>query len=575
MTQSSPTDLVYALVSDISRLAALRHAEFFPSLFSILEQYGVSTTLHALSARWDINTSQPTLIWRYSSDPDTWALARDNISGVPAINVPNTTKLELRFDPTGYLSHFQPYCVLLCDPIPDAFPLSASQISETIRRAYVGCLKTERAEIRKQVVVDSVSSRDLNSFLFRTISNLGTIHPGFGGLSIFRLEPHTRLIRLGASTGLSNKGPKKDIFYTMEDRSWVVRSFKTNTPIVEYSRTSSLHKGRFSEEAPKGIWSRVYYPLGPQYDSVSNAWPWPSFGVLRAINRSLECHGLAIPSGLTWEDHYLLDFTTEVLAVISNSYLRIDVVALEMESLIHGIDHDLKGTRDKIFFFKNLVYGSEIIGLRPKLQIRPGEGISLGQLNTIIDTAVAFVDDLAFQVEKVKAGESTSRNTDVRRVERLFSDAIQKATNLKDAIAQRYGRHAPHINNLKAAGAVDLPPVMGNEAGLISVFRNLLENSIKYCPRDRVPEIEFAFHSSADSVAIRIQDNGIGIQPDEERFLFTRSFRGQEARALSQMGTGIGLHYSQQVVKSFGGSIALLRNGRPGACFQITLRRAV
>jgi len=110
--------------------------------------------------------------------------------------------------------------------------------------------------------------------------------------------------------------------------------------------------------------------------------------------------------------------------------------------------------------------------------------------------------------------------------------------------------------------------VMGDEARLIQVVMNLLENAIHYTnPGGRV-RIELAQTSTA--VCLTVRDTGIGMAPEHLPHIFERFYRAAPVRRQTG-GSGLGLSIVAWIVRSHGGSIAVESQVGRGSCFTVTL----
>ncbi len=108
------------------------------------------------------------------------------------------------------------------------------------------------------------------------------------------------------------------------------------------------------------------------------------------------------------------------------------------------------------------------------------------------------------------------------------------------------------------------------------VFRNLIDNAIKYGGAEPVVEIE-SYFTSEELVLVRISDNGRGIPAKLRRKIFSRFVRLGSELERSQSGTGLGLFIVRTLVKRMHGKITVRdRGGQPGTIFEVQLpaRRA-
>ena len=93
------------------------------------------------------------------------------------------------------------------------------------------------------------------------------------------------------------------------------------------------------------------------------------------------------------------------------------------------------------------------------------------------------------------------------------------------------------------------------------MLANLLGNARVHTPPGSTVTVELT--STADRAALRVTDDGPGIDPALQSEVFTRFARGDTSRSRKAGSTGLGLSIVDAVVKAHGGTIAL--RSRPGA----------
>jgi PAS domain S-box-containing protein len=109
--------------------------------------------------------------------------------------------------------------------------------------------------------------------------------------------------------------------------------------------------------------------------------------------------------------------------------------------------------------------------------------------------------------------------------------------------------------------------VVGTEM-LSSVFRNLLNNAIQHNDAD-TPRVDIAVEERADTVEVRIADNGPGIPDDQKADVF-----GKGERSVDSPGTGLGLYLVRTFVDQFGGDVRVSDRDGGGAVFHVELPRS-
>jgi two-component system sensor histidine kinase QseC len=94
--------------------------------------------------------------------------------------------------------------------------------------------------------------------------------------------------------------------------------------------------------------------------------------------------------------------------------------------------------------------------------------------------------------------------------------------------------------------------VSGHEASLTAMFRNLVENALRYAGHGGSVEIRLA--SDAESVVVDVCDDGPGIPADRRELVFARFHRENQERS---DGYGLGLSIVRQAAQRHGAQILL------------------
>ncbi len=113
----------------------------------------------------------------------------------------------------------------------------------------------------------------------------------------------------------------------------------------------------------------------------------------------------------------------------------------------------------------------------------------------------------------------------------------------------------------------DLPPVMGNRETFYLIFKNLIENAVKFTLSGTV---RVTIRNVGDEIVARIQDEGIGIPEQAMPNLFGRYFRAQTAVERGIAGTGLGLYMVKKSVETYNGTIEVSSKEGEGTTFTIT-----
>jgi signal transduction histidine kinase len=113
---------------------------------------------------------------------------------------------------------------------------------------------------------------------------------------------------------------------------------------------------------------------------------------------------------------------------------------------------------------------------------------------------------------------------------------------------------------------LDLPAaplnVRGDFRQLEQVFTNLLGNAIKFSPDGGT--ITVGAQQEDERVVVFVNDEGIGVPPEEQQRIFERFYQVDSAATRHFSGSGLGLTIVKEFVEGFGGQVWLTSPTKPG-----------
>jgi two-component system, OmpR family, phosphate regulon sensor histidine kinase PhoR len=110
--------------------------------------------------------------------------------------------------------------------------------------------------------------------------------------------------------------------------------------------------------------------------------------------------------------------------------------------------------------------------------------------------------------------------------------------------------------------------IEGNESLLLQVFRNLIENAIRYSPNNTT--IHVTAYEEDNSVCIVVQDQGFGIPEQEKERIFERFYRVDKSHSGEfTTGSGLGLSIVKHIILLHQGSIQVESSMGTGSKFII------
>jgi two-component system phosphate regulon sensor histidine kinase PhoR len=110
----------------------------------------------------------------------------------------------------------------------------------------------------------------------------------------------------------------------------------------------------------------------------------------------------------------------------------------------------------------------------------------------------------------------------------------------------------------------------GDARRLAQVFRNLVDNAVKFSPNGAAVHV-VARRGGHGETIVSVTDCGIGIPRSERENIFQRFYRVDPSRAKTVPGTGLGLAIVKHLLILHGGRISLESEVGKGSTFTVTL----
>ena len=165
------------------------------------------------------------------------------------------------------------------------------------------------------------------------------------------------------------------------------------------------------------------------------------------------------------------------------------------------------------------------------------------------------VDDL-LNISSMEAGSLTLTKQEVD-LERLLQETVTKTR--------------PQMTQKNITFELVLPEKMPklqlDKDKFAAAVVNLLGNAAKYTPAGG--SVKMQVHIATDTARISIHDSGVGISAEELPMVFEKFFRSKDARVRKENGTGLGLSFTQEVVRLHGGRLEVQSELDKGSTFTI------
>lgn len=157
------------------------------------------------------------------------------------------------------------------------------------------------------------------------------------------------------------------------------------------------------------------------------------------------------------------------------------------------------------------------------------------------------------------------------RLERKSDSIIMEEINLSELVSSV----SEDMALLRENGIVltqEITPnilVKGNQELLSRLLTNLISNAYRYGKSNG--RIMVKLYAENEKAVLSVEDDGIGIAPEQKEKIFTRFYQIDASR--TSKGTGLGLSLVQEIVRFHDGVISVESERNKGSIFTVTLKK--
>ncbi len=226
---------------------------------------------------------------------------------------------------------------------------------------------------------------------------------------------------------------------------------------------------------------------------------------------------------------------------------RIQSLVNELKEVTNNIAHDMRSpiTRIRGIAETTLTGEQDITSYRDMtIEVIEESDRLITLINTMLEIAQAHSGVVA---------SINKQRIDIRQV-------LREAVELFMPVAEDKGlRIEANIPNRPVITVGDITKIQ-------RIIANLLDNAIKYTSEGKV---NISVSNTEDRIKIKIQDTGIGIEPQDISKIFDRFYRGDKSR--SSQGNGLGLSLALAFAQIHGGDIQVSSVPGKGSVFTLLL----
>jgi len=223
------------------------------------------------------------------------------------------------------------------------------------------------------------------------------------------------------------------------------------------------------------------------------------------------------------------------------------------DNFIASVTHELKSPLSSIQLYLETI-NSRNVPVEKQKEFLSIMMKDTGRLNDLINSILHLSG-----IEQKKMARKYPHDYQIYKANEIFSDLISKSMD----------KYHLSSESVSTKGKPDCLCVIDSNWFEI-VFYNLFDNAIKYSNNN--PQIAISLSNNLKKILIEFSDNGIGLSYKDQKKIFNKFQRIENADSPSVKGTGLGLYWVKEIVKYHGGKIQVFSAGREkGTTFTITL----
>jgi|GEM_PF-3465704 len=229
--------------------------------------------------------------------------------------------------------------------------------------------------------------------------------------------------------------------------------------------------------------------------------------------------------------------------------IRVAERTAELRAYSHTIAHDLRGPLQLMMGYAEFARDQFSADLSEEGQL---------YLSRIVESG-AHMSEMISQLLQLAELENASASAEPVEMKPRVEAAVER---FRDKIESQA---------VQVEIASDLPSAMGHGIWIEEVFANLIGNAIKYAKPDGPLHIRITAEHRGEMVCYSVQDNGMGIRPEDQAKLFKMFSR---IHLTHEKSFGLGLSIVYRIVANLNGQVGVMSDGKNGSTFWFTLPAA-
>jgi two-component system phosphate regulon sensor histidine kinase PhoR len=215
---------------------------------------------------------------------------------------------------------------------------------------------------------------------------------------------------------------------------------------------------------------------------------------------------------------------------------------------INNMTHEFKTPLSSILLASSYLNKQEVIINNPKLH---------SYTDIIIDQSKKLNSHIE-KVLTIAKSDASPLTLDIKKI-----NVLQVLNNVAENMQLKHENLTLKINCKESLN------INGDEFHFTNIIYNLVDNSIKYC--DKQPVIEINVKEINNQIELCFIDNGIGISEKNISFIFDKFYRVSNSKSNEVNGFGLGLYYVKKICEQHNWKINAKNNDDVGISISIII----
>lgn len=228
------------------------------------------------------------------------------------------------------------------------------------------------------------------------------------------------------------------------------------------------------------------------------------------------------------------------LKELENQNLEIEKLNIEKNDILNFVAHDLRNPLNNIEGLSNLLISNK------------NHSIEAEMIVTSVKQAKEIINDLLEGIG-INVINEQDYSIDISAILKLIIDKWRSNT-----------QREIKFDNESATISININP-----SKLERVIDNLMNNCVKFS-EDHQP-ILITLSTTINDVSIKIQDFGIGIPKELQKYIFNQFTKSGRVGLKGEKSIGLGLHISKKIIEEYKGQLLMSSEENKGTTFRIIL----